>query len=93
MSRNSGNISTRRHRRAWLWLAQAGRCALCGADLRLREGTLDHIVPRVAGRDSRLANLQLTCARCNVRKGSSYYSRPCAAIRAALGHIYHREVT
>lgn len=55
-------------RRFFLSQQQAGRCAICGFPLSTRMH-VDHIVPRALGGGNRIANLQLVCARCNVKKG------------------------
>lgn len=48
---------------------QKGRCAICGSRL----GGLyhrDHIQPVSRGGDNTIKNIQLTCPRCNLKKGS-----------------------
>jgi 5-methylcytosine-specific restriction endonuclease McrA len=47
--------------------AQDGLCGLCGYTLDLREGTLDHVVPRARGGQN-VDNLLLAHARCNNEK-------------------------
>ena len=50
-------------------LSRDGRvCAYCGTD----EGEMhiDHIIPRKAGGDHSLDNLQVLCKSCNLRKGA-----------------------
>lgn len=50
----------------------SGFCAYCGDDLsQYRYWHRDHILPRSKGGGHDLENLAASCARCNVRKGSS----------------------
>ncbi len=68
-----------------LWVAQGGRCAICGEAMpagrfdvphatvwKKKRPTVDHIRPRVKGGSDDLANLQLAHAACNWRKGDSW---------------------
>lgn len=52
----------------WIFKAQKGKCAYC----RCKVGGsyhVDHIVPLVSGGTNDRRNIQITCARCNLRKG------------------------
>ena len=50
--------------------AQGWRCRYCDTDIRGRgKSHLDHITPVIKGGTSDVANLQLLCRRCNIRKG------------------------
>lgn len=43
-------------------------CYLCGAELELRDVTVDHYIPRAAGGTHRASNLRPCCFPCNNRK-------------------------
>lgn len=49
------------------------RCRHCGAADSLQ---IDHITPCIEGGSSRDANLQILCARCNMRKGAKGFPAP-----------------
>ena len=66
-----------------LWMAQDGRCALCGQVMlrsrfeaphgriwAKRRASVDHILARAAGGGDKPGNLQLAHASCNKRKGA-----------------------
>ena len=61
--------------RRGVWLKSVTRkhdknvCQLCGKKLKLREVTIDHIIPRSRGGNHTLLNLMVACQPCNVRKG------------------------
>jgi hypothetical protein len=51
-----------------------GKCALCGIDISLvllATAHIDHIYPLSRGGCNDLVNLQLSCSKCNLEKGSS----------------------
>jgi hypothetical protein len=48
-------------------VAQNGRCAYCGENIR-RKYHVDHIAPLVRGGSNERKNIQLTCAACNLKK-------------------------
>ena len=51
--------------------AQGWRCRYCDTDISGKgKAHLDHITPVVNGGTSEVGNLQLTCRRCNIRKGA-----------------------
>ena len=54
-----------------LWNRFARRCNLCGRALRLRDVTIDHIVPVAVGGTNHVANLQPAHLSCNMRKGTN----------------------
>lgn len=56
--------------KATLQAAQGNRCALCAVSLSKHKAHLDHIVPLALGGLHDDANLEVTCSRCNGRKGS-----------------------
>ena len=45
------------------------RCVYCGLDLVGQEIHLDHVIPEARGGATSLANLQVTCRKCNLDKG------------------------
>ena len=53
-----------------LYGQQAGDCNGCGEHFRIRNLTVDHIVPRSQGGTDHPKNLQLLCQACNSTKGS-----------------------
>lgn len=68
------------HRGDEVW---EGRCLSCGRKLvvaldgtPISQVTIEHIVPRHHGGSDDLANLGLTCARCNHGKGARHDRRP-----------------
>ena len=52
-----------------LFMAQRGRCSYCGRVHRLRYLEIDHKHPVSRGGGNDIANLQLLCTSCNMRKG------------------------
>lgn len=59
---------------AALWGSQHGLCALCAQAMLAGCYHVDHIVPLARGGSSRIENLQLLHARCNLRKGARVIS-------------------
>ena len=45
------------------------RCVYCDEDLTDAEIHLDHVIPESKGGPTNLANLQVTCRKCNTSKG------------------------
>lgn len=58
--------------RLFLSCRQAGRCAICGFPLS-PQMHIDHIIPRAKGGSNAMRNLQLVCARCNIKKGMALH--------------------
>lgn len=54
--------------RQLIWLLWGGTCAYCHADLDRDEPQPDHITPLKRGGLHVLANVALSCGRCNIRK-------------------------
>ena len=52
-----------------LFMAQKGRCNYCGRTHRIRFLEVDHKWPVSRGGGDEIANLQLLCTPCNMRKG------------------------
>ena len=52
-----------------LYGQQAGDCNGCGEHFRIRNLTVDHILPRSQGGTDHPRNLQLLCQACNSTKG------------------------
>lgn len=50
-----------------VWRRDGGRCVYCGSTQNLQ---LDHIIPFSKGGDTCLANLQLLCRSCNIKKSN-----------------------
>lgn len=55
------------HVRSEVWRRDGGKCRECGAQSNLQ---FDHVIPHSRGGADTVANLQLLCARCNLRKGA-----------------------
>ncbi len=52
-----------------LFLLQKRKCAVCREKVSYGDKHVDHIVPLIAGGSNDRSNLQITCQRCNLRKG------------------------
>jgi len=52
-----------------LLVRQKGRCAICKKSIK-RGYHLDHVIPLVRGGRNTDSNTQLTCCRCNLKKGA-----------------------
>jgi 5-methylcytosine-specific restriction endonuclease McrA len=70
---SAGWVSGWRGRKRWRskYVAQGGRCAICGEPIPTDKMTKDHIVPLSHGGSTDWDNIQLTCEPCNARKGNS----------------------
>jgi 5-methylcytosine-specific restriction endonuclease McrA len=55
-----------------LMIAQGGKCACCGADLKQTGYHLDHIMPIALGGLNDDSNVQLLTPKCNLRKGAMH---------------------
>lgn len=53
-----------------LLLLQKERCSICRSSLRKTGYHLDHIIPLIRGGKNSDSNVQLTCPKCNLKKGS-----------------------
>jgi len=53
-----------------IFLRQKGKCAICRTSLKKTSYHLDHIVPLFRGGKNINSNIQLTCPKCNLSKGS-----------------------
>lgn len=49
-----------------------GHCAYCGDRVRLREGTVDHYLPRALGGSNARRNLRWCCWACNQAKADMH---------------------
>ena len=57
----------------WLWDRvgfNAVPCPYCGVPIDILSLTIDHVVPRSAGGEFSLGNMQIMCPDCNARKGN-----------------------
>jgi 5-methylcytosine-specific restriction endonuclease McrA len=54
--------------RLFVWQRDGGRCRACGSQRQLQ---FDHVIPRSWGGSDDVANVQLLCSPCNLRKGAS----------------------
>jgi len=52
-----------------LFLLQKKKCAICRGKVSYGDKHVDHILPLIAGGSNDRSNLQITCQRCNLRKG------------------------
>ena len=57
--------------RSLLWMEQNRRCAACGKKINISEATLEHELPKAMHGPNVLANLSVTCFKCNQDKGNS----------------------
>lgn len=53
-----------------LYLAQDGKCAMCGAELS-NGWHVDHVIPFSRGGETSLQNSQALCPACNQTKGAN----------------------
>lgn len=53
-----------------LSILQQGRCAVCGFPIDPRHIHGDHLRPLAHGGSNDIANMRLTCAVCNLKRGS-----------------------
>ncbi len=56
--------------RFYVFQRDAGHCQYCGAELTFNTFTMDHVIPKDSGGTDDAENLRLSCATCNVRKGT-----------------------
>jgi hypothetical protein len=56
--------------RTAIFMRDDGRCRSCGKECDENEFHADHIVPHASGGPTRIANGQVLCPVCNLRKGS-----------------------
>ncbi|MDA8122262.1 MAG: HNH endonuclease signature motif containing protein [Deltaproteobacteria bacterium] len=52
-----------------LFAIQKGKCSVCKKSLKKTGFHLDHIVPLIRGGKNEDKNIQLTCPKCNTKKG------------------------
>lgn len=89
--------------RPMLFLAQRGRCVLCGETMPVLEGwcddyrervTFDHLRPKSRGGDDTIANIGLAHWRCNTARGNAPLTREqeerVALLQVNLGAILER---
>ena len=66
--RNGGKLSPDILSR--LFFLQKGKCAICKKKIKMFGSHVDHIVPVARGGKNTDSNVQLTCSKCNLKKGS-----------------------
>lgn len=54
-----------------LWLAQGGKCAICGDRMSRNSFDVDHLVPHSKGGGNEKNNLRLTHVSCNRSRGNN----------------------
>lgn len=57
-------------RRMKVWKRDGGVCKICNVPVEFETMHLDHIVPLAHGGEHSYANVQVSCAPCNLRKGA-----------------------
>ena len=76
-----------------LWEKQNHRCMYCGIEIELRpyESQIDHLVPIARSGGNEEENFQLTCSKCNNRKGDrtdeEFRFRLRSLLSSTRGHI------
>lgn len=80
---HSKSVRDKFKKRLTLWIAQQGRCWLCGDTMAKpiigapggnqdpEYPTIDHVVPASQGGDRSFANIMLAHARCNSARGNN----------------------
>lgn len=63
--------SRKRELRKALHKEQDGLCAICFEPVRIRECTLDHILPKSLGGKDKRSNLRVAHQNCNSQRGNS----------------------
>jgi 5-methylcytosine-specific restriction endonuclease McrA len=66
--REKGKARDLRKSRWWQQKISKGTCYYCGAQIKPRELTMDHVVPLARGGRSTKDNLVACCKECNTRK-------------------------
>jgi len=66
------------------------RCVYCDEDLTDGEVHLDHVIPESQGGPTTMKNLQVTCRKCNLAKGTLSESEFTNRLRNRAINILHR---
>lgn len=66
------------------------RCVYCDEDLTNAEVHLDHVIPESQGGATSLSNLQVTCRKCNLAKGTLTESEFVSKLRQRAWNILNR---
>ena len=65
-------------------------CVYCGVNLENGEVHLDHVVPESRGGSTTYDNLQVTCRKCNLAKGTLHESEFMEGLRRRAKNILDR---
>lgn len=72
------------HIKRGIWESQNEKCAYCGQRRKLKNMTVDHIIPLSKGGTDDISNLQCTCKMCNRLKDNMLPHEFTAFVRCIL---------